>query len=222
MKLLISIFVAVLVVFGLAWFFTRDTDQPLVAVPETPIAEEPAQTTTTPQGLTFAIPSGFALATAGQPLLVQSYIPACSEGFGYCIYKNDNEFAGTNFESAGVAITNRTDIRAERLCLTTPPEGYTVEPSNTVSKDSYAASVFANIGDAAAGHSARDSVFRLFNRENSSCTEIVTRVAQSSYGNYPEGQIQEFTAQNKEKVQSELEAVLNTMTVAGQAITWPR
>jgi hypothetical protein len=186
-------------------------------------ASSTPQTTTTPQGVTFSFPDAFALATGNEPIMVHSYIPPCDQGYDYCIYKNDQEFAGTNFESAGLSITAKPALTTQAACLNTPPQGYasTISPSDTSSGAGYAASVFANLGNAAAGHEAVDSYYRLYQTSNGDCTELDLRVAQSDYGNYPAGQIQEFTAADQQQVLSELGSILSGMTLNGSIISWP-
>lgn len=217
--------VLIILVALVAWFFWGRGAAGPTASSTPPAATSSEQTTTTPQGLSFTLPAAFALATGQEPIMVQSYIPPCDQGYDYCLYKNDDEFAGTNFESAGVSITDRGDLGTERLCLDTPPAGYasTITPDNTVSGDTYSASVFAGLGNAAAGHSAVDSYYRLYDRSNSTCTELDARVAESAYGNYPAGTIEEFTAADQAQVESELQSILNGMTLApsGTHINWP-
>jgi hypothetical protein len=181
------------------------------------------QTTTTPQGVTFSFPDAFALATGNEPIMVHSYIPPCDQGYDYCIYKNDTEFAGTNFESAGLAITAKPALTTQAACLNTPPQGYdsSLKPSKTASGTGYSASVFAKLGNAAAGHNALDNIYRLYQSGTGACTEIDERVGQSVYGNYPAGTIQEFTAADQAQAFSELGSILSGMTLGGSPITWP-
>ena len=57
--------------------------------------------------LMFVQPADFGLAVHWDQLLVKSMIPPCDDGFDYCIYYYGDDFAGTNFRSAGVRSTAR-------------------------------------------------------------------------------------------------------------------
>ena len=223
--------IIVLVIIGGFWYFHAHpgtgTNVPTTTATSTTTGTSglPAQAgpTTTPTGLTFD-PGTYSLAVTAEPLLVTSYIPPCDDGFDYCIYKNDSEFAGTNFDSAGISITHRPDLTTQTLCLQTPPSAYagSLNPTSKVTADAYAASVFANLGNGAAGHSAIDSYYHLFDRANSTCTELDVRVSQTAYGNYPTGTIQQFTTADQVQVSSELMNILDTMQVGSTTIVWPK
>lgn len=166
--------------------------------------------------VTFAYPgSRWALATSSAQRTATSYIPACSENYKYCLYYVGKDFVGTNFESAGLRVATRADLTTERLCQQTPPEGFSASttPTNTRSGDEYATSLFTNIGDAGAGHSASGSLYRLFVRNNSSCYEFETRIGQSQFANYPAGSMQEFTKADHAALDAELQAIINTVTL---------
>lgn len=190
--------------------------------------------TTTPQtvfdkfvtdsAFTFAFPgSHWALATSTAQFRAASYIPACSEDYTYCLYYTGKDFVGTNFESAGLRVGLRSDLRTERTCQQTPPEGFTASPASggasstptsTRSGDEYATSLFANIGDAGAGHIAAGSLYRLFVRATTTCYEFETRIGHTQFANYPEGSIEEFTLADNALLDSELQAIVNTTTLS--------
>jgi hypothetical protein len=173
----------------------------------------------------MAYPSkGFGLATNPQQILVKSYIPSCSENFNYCLYFNSSKYQGTNFESAGVRVLKRTDLTDEKLCLNTAPAGFdaSMTPSSTKSTDQYSSSIFANVGDAAAGHYAIGSLYRLYAKNDSSCYELETRIGQSQFANYPAGAIKEFTADDMKNLQSELAQIMEQITLpSGEKNLWP-
>ncbi|MGH7174839.1 MAG: hypothetical protein ACREGR_00575 [Minisyncoccia bacterium] len=215
----VTLILAIILIGGAVWYFTSGPSAPgSNAATTTP----PVETTTTSQGLTFAIGS-YALATAGESLLSTSSVPPCDQGFDYCIYKHDSEFAGTNFDSAGLSITARPDLVTQSTCLTTAPAGYasSIAPSSTSSGTDYAASVFADLAGGAAGHEVVNSYYRLYQSASGACTELVLRVAQTAYGNYPPGTIQEFTTTDQAQVISELQSILASTTLSGAPIAWP-
>src|SRR5690606_21204076 len=74
--------------------------------------------------LMFVRPADFGLAVHRDQMLVTSVIPPCDDGFDYCLYYLGEEFAGTNFRSAGIRIERREDLETAASCLTTPPRGY--------------------------------------------------------------------------------------------------
>lgn len=166
--------------------------------------------------------SDWGLATTKDQILVRSYIPPCDENFSYCLYYKSDKFKGTNFESAGIRIIQRADLSNERLCLSTPPQGFDSSVSNdgTVSKDDYTTSVFKNVGQGAAGHVSEGSLYRLFLRGSSSCYEFETRIGKSQYGNYPEGSIKEFTSDDRNILASEISEILRNISSGGK-ISFP-
>jgi hypothetical protein len=171
----------------------------------------------TPGGITFTYAtSTYGLATNASQLLAHSYIPPCNQGFDYCIYRIGTDYAGTNFESAGLRINARPDLTNEKLCLNTPPAGYdsSIGPTATTSTDTYSTSVFGNIGDAGAGHYASGSLYRLFVKSNSSCTEFETRIGETQFANYPAGSIQLFTDADRVAVMAELRNMIDSLMLA--------
>lgn len=166
--------------------------------------------------ITLKIPRAvYGLATNQSQILTHSYIPPCDSNFKYCLYYTGTAFQGTNFESAGLRVQKRTDLANERLCLNTPPAGFsaTTKPDSTASSTAYSTSVFKSVGDAAAGHYANGSLYRLFYRQNSSCYEFETRIGQTQFANYPTGSIQEFTPANQAALTSQLKQILDTVTL---------
>lgn len=157
----------------------------------------------------------FGLARAAGELPTNSYIPACESGFDYCLYYRGEAYAGTNFEKAGVRVNERADLAAERLCLETPPAGYTdqLAPIGAAATNLYSSTVFAT-GDAAAGHSAAGFLHRFYYRPSGQCYELETRVGQTQFANYPAGAIKEFTAADAQALQARLERIVSGVTFA--------
>lgn len=164
--------------------------------------------------LTWSYPSSFGLALNPTQILVKSYIPPCSEGFNYCLYYTGNTFQGTNFESAGIRIQHRSDLDAERICLNTPPEGYTNLAPSTTSTDTYSAGIFSPVGDAGAGHYANGEIYRVYLREANRCYEIETRIGETQFGNYEPGSIERFTEADRNIVYSQFNSILNTLKIS--------
>ncbi len=159
--------------------------------------------------------SDFGLATNKTQILVTSYIPPCDEGFGYCLYYKGAAYHGTNFESAGIRVQKRVDLAKEKQCLNTPPSGFDANtlPNKTNVANSYSTSVFSNVGDAAAGHMASGSLYRLYIHDKNTCYEFETRIGQTQFANYPTGTIQEFTASDSEKIKTELKQIIDAISL---------
>lgn len=167
--------------------------------------------------LTIPYDKNFALATNPEQILVKTYIPPCLPGFNYCLYLHADTYKGTNFESAGVAITKKPDMGTERLCLNTPPRGYSdVLPDHTGGTDATAYSVFENISDAAAGHYANGNLYRLFLRKENICYEVETQIGQSRFENYPAGSIKQFSKTDEGVVKDQLEGIIEAITYQGR------
>jgi hypothetical protein len=157
----------------------------------------------------------FGLATNQEQVLVKSYIPPCDTKFSYCLYYVGGKYAGTNFESAGLRISKRADLASERSCLNDPPAGFSSDrkPDASTTTARYSSSAFSKIGDAAAGHYANGSLYRVFYRSTGSCYEFETRIGQSQFMNYPTGSIKEFTAADQASLASMLDRVLDSITL---------
>lgn len=167
----------------------------------------------------FNYPADFGLAVTQAQLsgMVHSYIPPCNENFDYCLYYNGQDFAGSNFESAGIRISKRTDLAAERLCLNTPPAGYTNMTPSTKSYDNYSASIFSPIGDAGAGHYASGELYRVFLRQANKCYELETRIGETQYANYPAGSIKQFTDSDRNVVYAKFKNILASLEIASNS-----
>jgi hypothetical protein len=171
--------------------------------------------------ITISIPSSeFGLAAKKDQILVHSYIPPCDENFNYCLYYNGSAYTGTNFESAGLRIQKRDDLKTQPACLTTQLAGYNGLVPKTGSADSYATSVFSPLGDAGAGHYSSGSLYRLF--YDNKCYEFQTRIGESQFANYPAGSIKEFTKTDQSAIQAKLQEILNNITLPdGTKIEFP-
>ena len=169
--------------------------------------------------ITIIYPSdSFGLATNKSQILGGSYIPPCDEIFSYCVYYIGKEFTGTNFESAGVRVGKRVDFVDEKTCLEAPPDGFTEgkTPDNNKTDTEYASSVFLNVGDAGAGHSAKGSVYRLYVKQPALCYEFETRIGQSQFQNYPSGSINEFTSINQKSLELTLLELIQTISLSSE------
>lgn len=157
----------------------------------------------------------FGLAANEQQLPVRSYIPPCDQGFNYCVYYNASTYKGTNFESAGISIKDVTvSFPAREACINANPDGYTGVSSTvpTTASPYYSLSVFANLGNAAAGHYATDDVYRLY--YGGRCYEFDARIGESQYANYPAGSIGLFTKSDYNTLRLEMNNVISSITLS--------
>jgi hypothetical protein len=145
----------------------------------------------------------FGLAVNPSQVSVKAYIPPCKA------------FAGTNFESAGLSIKKREELKTEKTCMETSPEGYSnVLPNTKIPKADYTTGIFEGLGGGAgAGHMAEGSIYRLFYKKNSSCYEIQTRIGYTQFANYEPGSIKEFTTEDKDLLKVRLENILSNISV---------
>lgn len=200
------------------------TEAPAAAAPVTPpVAETPALTFApgyTDGDITMTGAPDFSLATTATEVAEQGVIPPCNAGFDGCFTYSGAALDGTNFGSAGVRIWRRADLAAPAACLNTQPDGYQGLAVATHDGGTYATSVFAGVGDAAAGHVAEGAVYRL--AYLGICWEFETRIAQTQPGNYDPGTIRPFTDADEAAVTSALRAMIDSVTLpGGAAVVFP-
>jgi hypothetical protein len=196
------------------WYWSYNTTE----IPVTGVSTTTPPVFSADQKLSFGTLSlayssaDFGLATTEEQILVKSYIPSCDTDFNYCLYYHGVSYLGTNFESAGIRIQTRADLKTQTRCLTTPPDGYTNMRPVIATSTAFATSTFSPIGDAGAGHYASGVLYRL--AVDGSCYEFETRIGEAQYANYPEGTVQKFTDKDQAAVAAMLMDVLKSVTIA--------
>jgi hypothetical protein len=208
----IGILIIIAVIALVAWIYwsPRMVPEPLGSGAATSTESVVLDKTVSDGTITVGYPSKeFGLAASKEEILVTAYIPPCDENFNYCLYYRGSAYEGTNFESAGLRIKRRDDLKNETSCLTTPPSGYTSINPHVASSTGYATSLFPSLGDAGAGHYANGDLYRLSYR--GACYEFETRVGASQYMNYPAGTIHEFGAEGQAAVFEMLAGILKTI-----------
>ena len=189
--------------------------------PETPQDTINDNTTQVPQATTtptisdgvisFSVPTDFALAVTAEQVLAKKQIPPCYEGFDYCIYYNSDFYKDTNFESAGVTINKRPDLKTHDTCLRTLPAGYSTIGSTTAEYPEYFISKFGPLDDAAAGHYATGEDYRIFTDQK--CYQFITRLGQSRFENYPVDKVREFPAADATRMLDKLRDIVGGVTL---------
>ncbi len=176
-----------------------------------PVTSSTTQRIATDGALSIVYSSAFSLAHKPEEISKQSYIPPCEQGFVFCLYYTGKDYDGTNFDGAGLGVVKRSDIDTESECLDTPPEGYTDVTPISRRETEYSVSAFPRLGDAAAGHYSHDEFYRLYTQ--STCYEFLGRIGQSQYGNYEEGTIEEFAADQETTLRAQLRALMQSVTI---------
>lgn len=170
-------------------------------------AQDQMENTHSDGTVTFTVPEDFGLAVTDEQILVDSVIPPCESGFEYCLYYNGDEYADTNFLSAGVRIDTRTDLTDLNSCLTTQPTGYA---DLEIATSTASTSSFAPLQNAAAGSYSIGEEYRLF--ASSTCYQFTTRVGASQFGNTATGTV-EFTQAEQESLLDRLRVIIEGMTL---------
>jgi hypothetical protein len=155
----------------------------------------------------------FGLATNQQQILASSTTPVCTGDFIYCLYYKGSAYAGTNFESAGIRISKRADLKTENTCLNTPPQGYdnSVLPNTLKPQTKVSTSLFKNLSDSGAGHIVVFSIYRLFTKATStpkSCYEFQTTIAKTD-----SSQKNAFTDEAANNLNARMTNILKNLTV---------
>jgi hypothetical protein len=157
--------------------------------------ETPEQTVSN-RDISFSYPSDFGLAVKPEQIPVKSYIPPCDENFDYCLYYLGTKYEGTNFESAGLRIKQRTDLAKENCDFG------------------------QKIGDAALGHYATGNLYRIF--INDSCYEFETRLGLTQFANYATGTIEEFTQNDQTEMEAKLQRLLEEIAAGRKKLIFPK
>ncbi len=183
--------------------------------PDVPLDQSLSNTT-----FVFHYSTEWGLAVKPEQILVASYIPPCDEGFDYCFYYLGKEYEGTNFESAGIRIKERVDLKTEDACLNTSPLGYTDLAPQTVLGESVGTSLFSSLGDAGLGHYAKGELYRL--AYVGKCYEFETRIGETQFMNYEPGTIKEFTEADRTALIAKIRTIIDAITLAdGESLSFP-
>lgn len=158
-------------------------------------------------GFEFKYPKTLSIYTASDSAKIKllSFIPVCdTDKSVVCVHYSNENFPGTNFEGAGLAVNIIKDASTKESCdMFSSNEDKTTETINGVS---YAVGTW---GGAATGHQSADKTYRTF--QGNTCFELNLRIStDSSDVNLPTGTVKTFTDANKEKVVDELLQVLST------------
>ncbi len=212
-NLIITVIILMIIAVTSKQFGNKQPEEPIVDKVSVATTTEPYKYTIQSNGIiTFTTPEDFGLASNNDQLLINSYIPPCDADFDYCLYYKGTVYTVTNFESAGVRIKNRTDLKTVATCLNAQPTGYTGLKSTMVaSTTSYKVSSFLGIGDAGAGHYSSGELFRLAYDET--CHEFETRIGATRFANFPEGSIKEFSEASQKEISSKLKDIVFGITL---------
>lgn len=227
---IILVVVVVVAVLALAiWYATGGWTGVQNNATSTANSTSTATTTPNPQNETLTLaggqiavsyPADFGLAVTSTQVQVHSYIPPCDQDFDYCLYYNGSAYQGTNFESAGIRISQRADLKTETACAKTVPAGYTRMTPALYNGSGYTTSAFGPLGDAAAGHYANGTLYRLF-FGNNTCYEFETRIGETQFANYPAGTISQFTDAERSDLISRLRSIIDSTSLNAASVIFP-
>ncbi|HET8574982.1 MAG TPA: hypothetical protein VFM02_02290 [Candidatus Paceibacterota bacterium] len=165
-------------------------------------------------GFRLAYPSDdFAVVKKSEKISAEfsSYIPPCGEGSGDflgCVYFTGKEYSGTNFGSAGVSVQVLKNATTEQEC----EAGENVPVKTATHQESINGQNFFvfESGDAAMSHQSDDILYQVWH--NNQCFQIDARLTSSVYEVYATGTIQKFTDQDKQKLESSLQSIVQTFS----------
>jgi hypothetical protein len=162
-------------------------------------------------GFGFSYPDSFELYGPERRNEVRTlgHIPPCDpESMVACLAYRNPALGNTNFDSAGFSVSVIEGPRTAEECGEDILPGST-EPIQVRTRVVNGIKFYeAESGDAGAGHFSEYTVNRTF--RGGACFEIVRRIAQSQFGNHPEGSIREFTTERKTEVRGALARVFET------------
>lgn len=210
-SLFIGLMTFMVIILGLISFHVSRLAAAATPSPSTEVAQAEENTQTLPGGaVSFRHAKNFGLAVKPEQVLAHSFIPVCQEGFDYCLYYNGSDYQNTNFDSAGISVTVRSDLSSKVRCMNDQPLGFTNLSPEIEDNAGYSTSGFI-VGNAATGHYSTGQVHRLWHGEG--CYEFETRVNESRFANYPTGTIDEFTQADKHDMQSMLTGIMESILV---------
>ena len=221
--IILASIVFLVAVVGVVYVISRPSPALLIPQPQTATSTEAVFDKTIFAGVVTVSYQSAEWGVAARPdqVLVTSYVPPCDEGFQYCLYYIGSKYKGTNFESAGIRIQERKDLRSDASCLTAQPPGYTGLTPQVASTSTYSVSAFVPLGDAGAGHYAQGALYRL--AFSGRCYEFETRIGELQFQNYPAGTIQEFTSADRTELLDTFDLILSKITLAsGEHVVFPR
>ncbi len=160
----------------------------------------------------------FGLATNATQILTDATVPPCSGDFSYCLYYKGKAYNGTNFESAGIRISKRADLKTESVCLNTPPNGYdsSVVPNTLKPQAKVSSSLFKDLSDSGAGHLVVFSVYRLFNKAvGTSTTAVPCYEFQATIAKTSATENQSFTDDEANKLNARMTSMLKNVVING-------
>ncbi len=219
-KTIVAVLAFIVVIIAIIFVVRQGRETtPSAYTPPTETPSTPASDTTSDGTISFSRPADFGLAVTMEQIPVSSYIPPCIE-FTYCLYYSGAAYVGSNFESAGLSILNRSsgpDFSTQTACLTIQPDGYSGLSPKIAHHTDYAIGVFAPIGDAAAGHYANGEEYRLFT--DGKCYQFDIRIGETQFANYPAGTIKEFTASQRTALLAQLRSMVSGIKLVKSSST---
>lgn len=137
------------------------------------------------------------------------YIPPCTDDYLSCVYYTGAKLENTNLDSAGISVRSLDEVDAE--ACSSFADTFTLPETDILTEDIDGRTFYvAQSGDAGAGHIAEQSIYRT--HQDNTCLEIVARIGYTQFANYPEGEIEELTENDRSSLMSAMKDSIRTLT----------
>jgi hypothetical protein len=137
-------------------------------------------------GIALDYPSSLLRLTTGQAVSNESYIPPCTNDSSPCFFYIGKTYAGTNFGSAGMAVSA---VASSAAACSVPQTGESGAQNVILGNNTFFATV---TGGAALSHSGTSHLYRVYH--NGKCYTFSQNISESSYdapdnpqASYPRG-----------------------------------
>src|SRR5215469_6174075 len=166
-------------------------------------------------GFTLQYPKDFTLCAGGLDyceVTARSYIPVCDDNVLDCLVYTGKEYAGTNFEGAGLSVNVLRDKRTQQECDE-------LDIGQNPTKTKVINGVLFHYGMAGyggLGHWVGRAKYRTLH--DKVCFELAGNVAGVNSGNFEPGTIKEF---DESKLDKQLDAIVSAFRFTGPVVDGP-
>ncbi|MEO8725563.1 MAG: hypothetical protein ABI383_05520 [Acidobacteriaceae bacterium] len=169
-------------------------------------SSQATRTYTSPDGAySFSLPGNFPVFTNPTRFEPNSYLAVCPQNAQVCVSYRKARLRKTNFNAAAFSVTVLSPGSSEETCNASPQRN--VPPQPDVRIGGVAFHHFTT-GDAAMSHSLTSQIYRSF--RGGRCYQLQTSIMKTSFGVYPPGTKQEFTATAERAVEKRLGNVVRS------------
>lgn len=189
----------------------------IAVISVTPLGDSISDKSVSDGVISFNIPDDFGLATTPFQILSKYTVPPCAVGFAYCLYYSGDRYQGTNFDSAGLAISIHKDAVNKQVCLIELDDGYSDPSVKIVEHGEYAMSIFHHTDPTDTDHSDTAEQYRLYTQDT--CYQFSLFVAQTQQGSG-----RDLTQSDKIALMERLRAALRSvvLVLSDEKLVLPR